>query len=96
MLVTACSTTSPGSPPQRPDIPIRDTLRQACANPERPELTPGLIQAAEAGDLDAAAAARLAAEVRLVLGYSVELAGVVNCERARRAELVALVDAANR
>lgn len=101
MLLGACSTTPEVSYLPRPDIPVRDELRQACANPNAPALSVGLVPAAEAavanGDAQAALLALTAIlpEYRDLMAFSVELAGTTLCERLRRAETLALIDAAN-
>lgn len=101
MLLGACSTTPAASHLPRLDIPVRDELRQACANPAAPALSAGLVPAAEAAVANQDAQAALLAltailpEYRDLMAFGVELAGTTHCERLRRAETVGLIDEAN-
>jgi hypothetical protein len=100
LLSPACSTTSEGYSP-RPEITLRDDLRQACPHPAPPSVTEGawerFLQAMAQGDWQAAVthAEAVQANYGSVSVFSLSAAETIHCERGRRAETISLIDQAN-
>lgn len=98
--MAACSTTPAVSYLPPPEIPLREDLRRACPNPEPPTLTAGLVPAADSAVADGDGATALVVlpalseDYRTLMAFAVQLAAVTYCERARRSEIVSLIDAA--